>query len=223
MSGTKIARLVLCFHLPSLPSTLHQINHYALDVYVSLLTVRLWTLTDCVAGFLEQAKAAATSAANTAGNLASQAATTTSNLANQAYNSQAAASAAEGAKNLGSQAAAVAGNLANAAGGVAGGVAGQVHQQAHSLAPSVVPAPGAAVSAGVDKSSDLEPQSTADRAKLDKLFADRASADELQEKGILKGECWKSSKIHHRSGQYADDQVSLETVSLASVPTWRSR
>lgn len=40
----------------------------------------------------------------------------------------------------------------------------------------------------MDKSSDLEPESAADRAKLDKLFAARPTADELQEQGILKGE-----------------------------------
>lgn len=168
--------------------------------------------SNSIAGFLDQAKAAATSAANTAGSLASQAATTTSNLATQAYNSQAAASAAEGAKNLGSQAAVAAGNLANAAGGVAGGVAGQVHQQAHSIAPSVVPAPAeGAVAGGIDKSSDLEPQSSADRAKLDKMFADRASADELQEKGILKGE---------QLEQLANDW-RVQSARLTQRSTWR--
>jgi hypothetical protein len=39
----------------------------------------------------------------------------------------------------------------------------------------------------VDSSSDLEPQSPTDRAKLEKLFVRRSSANELKEKGILKG------------------------------------
>ena len=129
------------------------------------------------AGFLDQAKAAASSAANTAANVASQAVNTTSNLANQAYNSQAAASATETVKSLGSQGVSA-----------AGGLAGQVHQQAHAIAPTVIPAPGGATTAGVDQSSDLEPQSPTDRAKLEKLFNERATAGDLKEKGILKGE-----------------------------------
>jgi hypothetical protein len=63
-----------------------------------------------------------------------------------------------------------------------------VHQQAHALAPTVIPAPGGATSAGVDQSSDLEPQSPTDRAKLEKLYNQRSTAENLKEKGILKGE-----------------------------------
>lgn len=39
----------------------------------------------------------------------------------------------------------------------------------------------------VDQTHDLEPKSEADRAKLEKLFQERQSANELQDKGILKG------------------------------------
>ena len=128
------------------------------------------------AGLFDQVKAAAASAATTATNVATQAANTTSNLATQAYNSQAAASVAETTKSLGAQAL-----------NTAGVVAGQVQQQAHAVAPSVIPAP-ATTTAGVDSSSDLEPQSGSDRAKLDKLFSARPDPADLQEKGILKGE-----------------------------------
>lgn len=69
----------------------------------------------------------------------------------------------------------------------AGGLVGTAHQQAHAIAPQVVPAPGGGAQAGVDGSSDLEPQSPTDRAKLDKLYGQRSSPEELKEKGILKG------------------------------------
>lgn len=54
--------------------------------------------------------------------------------------------------------------------------------------PSVIPAPAAREGGVVDQSHDLEPQSPTDRAKFEKLFQGRSSADELQDKGILKGE-----------------------------------
>jgi len=80
-------------------------------------------------------------------------------------------------------------------------LAGQAHAQAHAIAPSVIPAPatgattstgvtsglGGDVKAGVDTSSDLEPENAADKAKLEKLFGSRPAPEELQEKGILKG------------------------------------
>jgi hypothetical protein len=132
------------------------------------------------AGILEQAKAAASSAATTVSNAAVQAATTTQNLASQAYNSETTAQITEQAK-------ALAGQAATATGGVLGQAGVAVHQGAHTLAPSIVPAPGVPVG-GVDKSHDLEPESAADKAKLEKLFQSRPDASDLQEKGILKGE-----------------------------------
>jgi ubiquitin carboxyl-terminal hydrolase 16/45 len=51
----------------------------------------------------------------------------------------------------------------------------------------VIPAPAAKEGGVVDQTHDLEPKSEADRAKLEKLFQERQSADELQGKGILKG------------------------------------
>jgi hypothetical protein len=128
------------------------------------------------AGFLDQVKSAATTAATTAANVASQAATTTANAASQAYNSQAAATVGETTRSLGSQAL-----------NTAGAVAGQVHQQAHAAAPTIIPAPAQGSTAGVDNSSDLEPRSPTDRAKLEKLVGHRPSPAELKEKGILKG------------------------------------
>lgn len=129
----------------------------------------------------------ANTAVNTAGNLATQA----SNLATQAANSETAANVTSQAKNLGSQATAVAGSLA-----------GQAQAQAHNLVPDIVPAPsGTATSTStssggakgepaegeVDRSHDLSPKNEMDKAKFEKLYKRRESADELQEKGILKG------------------------------------
>lgn len=39
----------------------------------------------------------------------------------------------------------------------------------------------------MDRSSDIEPENKAETAKFEKLFDSRSTADELQEKGILKG------------------------------------
>lgn len=52
----------------------------------------------------------------------------------------------------------------------------------------MIPAPAAKEGGVVDQSHDLEPNSPTDRAKLETLFQGRSSADELQDKGILKGE-----------------------------------
>lgn len=148
-------------------------------------------LTHLAADLLNQAKSAATTAINTASNLASQAVEATSNLANQAANSQAGAAITEQAKTLGTQASAL---------------AGQAHAQAHAAAPSIVPPPAAgssagAAAAGVDNSGDLSPTSEKDRAKLEKLWEARPSADELQEKGILKGGFPRSLGASIRKGK----------------------
>jgi hypothetical protein len=127
---------------------------------------RIHTPTDPSADLLNKATAAATSAANTVVNTAQQ------------------ALASPTAQNLTAQAQAAATTALNAA----TSVAGQAHQQAHNVAPNVIPAPAAKEGGAlVDQSHDLEPKSDADRAKLEKLFQDRSSADELQAQGILKG------------------------------------
>lgn len=120
---------------------------------------------------------------NQAQNLATQAVNTASDLTNKAVNSQAAATATEGAKALGAQAASAAGAAAT----TIGSLATQAQEHASAVAPSIIPPP--AGGAGVDTRGDLSPTNEADRAKLDKLFAERAEAKELQEKGILKGTC----------------------------------
>ncbi|WVQ98803.1 hypothetical protein IAU59_005934 [Kwoniella sp. CBS 9459] len=128
---------------------------------------------------LNQAKSAAATTASIAVNTASNIATQATNLANQAVNSDAAANLTSSAQSLGSQAAAGAGTLA-----------GQAHAQAHALAPSIVPAPAAGATAtadGVDSRGDLSPTDEVGKAKFEKLFESRHSANELQEKGILKG------------------------------------
>lgn len=51
----------------------------------------------------------------------------------------------------------------------------------------MIPAPAAKEGGVVDQTHDLEPKSDADRAKLEKLFQERQTADELKDKGILKG------------------------------------
>ena len=93
----------------------------------------------------------------------------------------------EQAKNLGSAATAAASSAAT----TASNLAGQAHAQAHAAAPSIVPAPAtgatSATAAGVDTRGDLSPTNEQDRAKLDKLFGERADAKELQDKGILHG------------------------------------
>ncbi|ORX39975.1 hypothetical protein BD324DRAFT_615741 [Kockovaella imperatae] len=133
-----------------------------------------------MSGILDQAKAAATSAYETGSNLAQQAAAATSDLANQAANSETGKSVTAQAHNLGAQAQAA---LSGAA-VKAGELSGVAHQQAHNLAPGVVPAP----EAGVDKSSDLEPEKPADRQELQKLLQRRPTAEELKRQGILKGD-----------------------------------
>ncbi|OCF36580.1 hypothetical protein I316_01831 [Kwoniella heveanensis BCC8398] len=129
---------------------------------------------------LNQAKSAAATTASIAVNTASSLATQASNLASQAVNSDAAANLTSSAQSLGSQAAAGAGSLA-----------GQAHAQAHALAPSIVPAPAAgaagATAEGVDNRGDLSPTDEVGKAKFEKLFESRHTANELQEKGILKG------------------------------------
>ncbi|XAO22642.1 hypothetical protein I312_101415 [Cryptococcus bacillisporus CA1280] len=144
-----------------------------------------------MSNFLNQATEAASDVANTAVNTASNLATQATNLATQAANSETAANVTSQAKNLGSQATAVAGSLA-----------GQAQAQAHNLVPDIVPAPSGttmstSISSGgakgepaegeVDRSHDLSPKNEMDKAKFEKLYKRRESADELQEKGILKG------------------------------------
>lgn len=51
----------------------------------------------------------------------------------------------------------------------------------------MIPAPAAKEGGVVDQTHDLEPKSDADRAKLEKLFQERQTAEELKDKGILKG------------------------------------
>ena len=81
---------------------------------------------------------------------------------------------------------------------MAGNLAGQAHAQAHAIAPDFVPAPSTAGTAGssgaasmatgeVDRSGVIEPDDQAEKAKFEKLFDSRPTADELQDKGILKG------------------------------------
>ena len=118
------------------------------------------------ADLLNKATAAATNAANTV-----------VNTAQQAYNSETAANLTSQAQTAGTAALNAATNLA-----------GQAHQQAHNAVPHVIPAPAAKEGGVVDQSHDLEPNSPTDRAKLETLFQGRTSADELQDKGILKGE-----------------------------------
>lgn len=142
------------------------------------------------ANFLNQVTEAASNVANTAVNTASNLATQATNLATQAANSDAAANVASQAKNLGSQATNVAGNLAS-----------QAQAQAHDLVPDIVPTPsstgtsatsssgtrGVPAEGEVDRSHDLSPKNEMDRAKFERLYERRGSADELQDKGILKG------------------------------------
>ncbi|WVF72228.1 hypothetical protein IAT40_007040 [Kwoniella sp. CBS 6097] len=132
---------------------------------------------------LNQAKSAAATTASIAVNTATNLANQATNLASQAVNSDAAANLTSSAQSLGFQAAAGAGTLA-----------GQAHAQAHALAPSIVPAPAAGAGATgtgaageVDNRGDLSPTDEVGKAKFEKLFESRHSANELQEKGILKG------------------------------------
>ncbi|OWZ79864.1 hypothetical protein C366_01245 [Cryptococcus neoformans Tu401-1] len=143
-----------------------------------------------MSNFLNQATEAASNMANTAVNTASNLATQATNLANQAVNSDAATNVASQAKNLGSQATTVAGSLAS-----------QAQAQAHDLVPDIVPAPsstgtsttsssgaiGEPAEGEVDRSHDLSPKNEMDKAKFERLYERRGSADELQDKGILKG------------------------------------
>ncbi|OWZ67246.1 hypothetical protein AYX14_00316 [Cryptococcus neoformans] len=143
-----------------------------------------------MSNFLNQATEAASNVANTAVNTASNLATQATNLANQAVNSDAATNVASQAKNLGSQATTVAGSLAS-----------QAQAQAHDLVPDIVPAPsgtgtsttsssgaiGVPAEGEVDRSHDLSPKNEMDKAKFERLYERRGSADELQDKGILKG------------------------------------
>ncbi|KAK6902971.1 hypothetical protein L486_06426 [Kwoniella mangroviensis CBS 10435] len=125
---------------------------------------------------LNQAKSAATAVASTVVSTATSAVNQATVLAGQAANSDAAASVTSSAKSLGSQAASTAGSLA-----------GQAHAQAHALAPTVIPVPAAGVAEGVDNRGDLSPTDEVGKAKFEKLFESRHSADELKDKGILKG------------------------------------
>ncbi len=77
---------------------------------------------------------------------------------------------------------------------MAGNLAGQAHAQAHVMAPSVIPAPTAFHASGttsatgeVDRSEVIEPDNKQETAKFEKLFDSRPTADELVDKGILKG------------------------------------
>ena len=128
------------------------------------------------ADLLGQAKSAATSAYNTASTLATQAANQAATTAQQVANS-------DTAKNLSAQAS----QFATTVGTGAVNLAGQAHAQAHAVAPSIVPPP-TGTAGEVDTRGDLSPTNEMDKAKLDKLFASRASANELQDKGILKGQ-----------------------------------
>ncbi|WWC89957.1 uncharacterized protein L201_004886 [Kwoniella dendrophila CBS 6074] len=127
-----------------------------------------------------QAKSAATSVASTALNTATNLANQATNLATQAVNSDAAANVTSQAKSIGSQAASTAGSLA-----------GQAHAQAHALAPNVIPKPASGsvstTEGGVDNRGDLSPTDEVGKAKFEKLFESRHTANELQDKGILKG------------------------------------
>jgi hypothetical protein len=117
------------------------------------------------ADLLNKATAAATNAANTL-----------AQTAQQALNSPTAQNFTAQAQSAGTAALNAATNLA-----------GQAHQQAHNAVPHVIPAPAAKEGGVVDQSHDLEPNSPTDRAKLELLYKGRSSADELQDKGILKG------------------------------------
>ncbi|WVW82997.1 hypothetical protein I302_105013 [Kwoniella bestiolae CBS 10118] len=124
-----------------------------------------------------QAKSAATTVASTVVNTATSAVNQATALAGQAANSDAAANVTSSARSLGSQAASTAGSLA-----------GQAHAQAHALAPTVIPAPaGGATAEGVDNRGDLSPTDEVGKAKFEKLFESRHTANELKDKGILKG------------------------------------
>ncbi|KAK4683802.1 hypothetical protein P7C73_g6421, partial [Tremellales sp. Uapishka_1] len=144
-------------------------------------------------------KSAASAALSTATDLANTAATSAQNLATQAINSDAAANVSAQAKNLGVQAGVIAGQ----AGSQASVLASQAHAQAHALAPSVVPAPGT-ITAGVDESHDVDPKDKVGAAKIEKLFDSRPSAEELQDKGILKG-----APDDSLSGKKADLQKAM--------------
>ncbi|KAL7425093.1 hypothetical protein Q5752_000781 [Cryptotrichosporon argae] len=139
-----------------------------------------------MSNFLDQAKSAASAAINTASNLATQAASTASGLANQAAASETGAKLADQAKALGAQA----GSAAASAAEGAKTLAGQAHAQAHAYAPGVVPPPASAgaTAAGVDTTGDLSPTNEKDKEKLEALFGSRASAAELQNRNILKGD-----------------------------------
>ena len=89
---------------------------------------------------------------------------------------------------------------------MAGNLAGQAHAQAHAIAPDLVPAPstaGVAEPSGatsmatgeVDSSGVIEPDDQVEKAKFEKLFDSRPTADELQDKGILKGEPKRNSDV----------------------------
>nr|XP_031862657.1 uncharacterized protein CI109_001668 [Kwoniella shandongensis]KAA5529729.1 hypothetical protein CI109_001668 [Kwoniella shandongensis] len=122
-----------------------------------------------------QAVNAATSAANTAVNTATSLANQATTLATNAANSETAANVTAQAKTLGAQGVSAAGSLA-----------GQAHAQAHAFAPGIVPAPGTGTTTAggeVDTRGDLSPTDEVGKAKFEKLFEQRAAADELQEKG----------------------------------------
>lgn len=130
--------------------------------------------------FLDQAKAAANSAINTATNLTNQA-----TAAAQPALQNVAASVQPTLQNM---TASVQPALNTVAQG-ATAAATQAQAGLHSAMPSVVPAPSATASSsttGIDTSHDLNPHSSG-TAALDSFLSHRPDAAELQEKNILKG------------------------------------
>lgn len=130
--------------------------------------------------FLDQAKAAATSAINTATNLTNQAASAAGpTLQNVAASVQ---------PTLQNMAASVQPTLNTVAQG-ASAAATQAQAGLHSVVPSVVPAPSATATTTtgtIDTSHDLNPHSS-ETSKLDAFLEHRPSPGELQDKNILKG------------------------------------
>ena len=72
-------------------------------------------------------------------------------------------------------------------------MATQAQDKASAVLPSIVPPVST-----VDTRGDLSPTNEADRQKLDKLFGARADAQDLQNKGILKGMC-RANELMTRS------------------------
>ncbi|GHJ85124.1 hypothetical protein NliqN6_1526 [Naganishia liquefaciens] len=131
--------------------------------------------------FLDQAKAAANSAINTATNLTNQA-----TAAAQPALQNVAASVQPTLQNMATSVQPALNTVAQGA----TAAATQAQAGLHSAMPSVVPAPtgtsSAMSSGGVDTSHDLNPHSSG-TAALDSFLSHRPDPAELQEKNILKG------------------------------------